>query len=75
MEKMRYWVYDKEGKRVLGPYFASRLKGIPGFGPETKVAPEGSSSREDWRPAIQVPELKELLRPDIPPIPGGSKPK
>lgn len=63
---MRYWVYDKKSKTVTGPHLLSGLASIPGFGPETKVAPMGSQSKKDWKAAKNFPELAELLKPKDP---------
>ena len=48
---MRYWLYDKASKQVLGPYIIARLTTLPGFGPESKVAPDGARKRSEWKPA------------------------
>ncbi|MFA5138156.1 MAG: hypothetical protein WC728_02900 [Elusimicrobiota bacterium] len=59
---MRYWLYDKANKRVLGPYIIARLSTLPGFGPESKVAPEGARKRSEWKPAKEFPELAVLFQ-------------
>lgn len=59
---MRFWVWDRRTKRVLGPYSLERFKAMPGLlGPETKVAPEGATDAKAWRQAKDVPVLKQLL--------------
>ncbi|MDE2291292.1 MAG: hypothetical protein KGL53_04350 [Elusimicrobia bacterium] len=59
---MRFWVWDKRTKRILGPYSLDRFKAMPGLlSAETKVAPEGSTDAKAWRMAKDVPVLKQLL--------------
>ena len=59
---MRFWVFDKRTKKILGPYTLERFKSMPGLLTlDTKVAPEGSSRTQDWRKAKDVPILKTLL--------------
>ncbi|MBI5596445.1 MAG: hypothetical protein HY928_10190 [Elusimicrobia bacterium] len=60
---MRFWIFDKRTKRILGPYSLERLKAMPGLlAPETKVAPEGASRSQDWRKAKDVPVLNQILQ-------------
>lgn len=60
---MRFWIFDKRTKRILGPYSLERLKSMPGLlSPETKVAPEGASRAQDWRKVKDVPVLNQLLQ-------------
>lgn len=60
---MRFWIYDKRTKRILGPYSLERLKSMPGLlSAETKVAPEGASRSQDWRKAKDVPVLNQILQ-------------
>ncbi|MFA6029384.1 MAG: hypothetical protein WC969_06005 [Elusimicrobiota bacterium] len=70
---MRYYVYDKKTKRVLGPFTPQRLKAVPGFNLEVKVALEGSSSSDDWHPAGEFDEFKALFAAPAPP-PDAGKP-
>ena len=76
---MRYWLYDEGSKTVLGPHLARMLPMQRGFGPESKVAPEGSRGPGDWKPAKDVPELKFLFdapaAPASPAAPPPPKPK
>ena len=59
---MRFWVFDKRTKKILGPYSVERFKAMPGLLTlETKVAPEGASRVHDWRKVKDVPILKTLL--------------
>lgn len=59
---MRFWVFDKRTKKILGPYSLERFKAMPGLLTlDTKVAPEGSSRPQDWRKVKDVPILKRLL--------------
>ncbi|MFI5361761.1 MAG: hypothetical protein ACHQ49_07305 [Elusimicrobiota bacterium] len=60
---MRYWIFDERTKRVLGPHLAMVLSKQPGFGPETKVAPEGARGPNDWKRAEEIEELKPFLSP------------
>ena len=60
---MRYWVYDERTKKVLGPHLVITLVKVPGFGPETKVAPYGLTGAPEWKPAKEVPELAEHFAP------------
>jgi hypothetical protein len=64
---MRYWLYDEVSKTVLGPHLALVLPKQRGFGPESKVAPEGARGPKDWKPAKEVEELKPLFAPAVPP--------
>ena len=57
-----YWVFDKRTKQVLGPYLVTRLKSLHYFGPDTKVAPEGSVKKSDWKKASEYPELADLFK-------------
>jgi hypothetical protein len=58
---MRYWLYDERTKSVLGPHLVMLLPKQPGFGPESKVAPQGARGSKDWKRAKDVEELKELF--------------
>ena len=60
---MRYWIYDERTKSVLGPHLAHLLSRQPGFGPESKVAPDGARSAKDWKKAKDVDELKAFFSP------------
>ncbi len=68
---MRYWVYDERSKKVLGPHLLITLVKVPGFGPETKVAPEGARRASEWKRAKEIAELAELFAP--PPAPDDKK--
>jgi hypothetical protein len=70
---MRYWIFDERTKRILGPHLAKLLPKQAGFGPESRVAPEGARAPTDWKRAKDVEELKPLLPP--PPAPPAEKPK
>ena len=70
---MRYWLYDERTKSVLGPHLTMLLPKQPGFGPESKVAPEGARAPGDWKRAKDVDELKVLFT--APPAPPGKKTK
>ena len=74
---MRYWTYDERTKAVGGPHLAKLLNKVPGFTPETKVAPAGVPGPKDWKPAKDVDELKDLFTPPAapPPTAPGEKPK
>jgi len=64
----RFWVFT--GKSAAGPYEPGRLKGLPGFGPGTVVAPEGAATEAAWKPARDFPELRALFaRPPDGPVP------
>lgn len=68
---MKYWIFD--GKQAQGPYAVEQLKAVPGFGPETVVAPEGASSADQWRAAKTFDGLRNLFSkpPPLPrPLPG-----
>jgi hypothetical protein len=69
---MRYWLYDEDSKSVRGPHLAPVLPKQRGFGPESKVAPEGARGPADWKAAKDVPELKVLFAAPAAPPP---KPK
>lgn len=71
---MRYWLYDEGSKTVLGPHLARMLTMQRGFGPESKVAPEGARGPGDWKAAKDVPELKSLLAASAPPAPPAAPP-
>lgn len=58
---MRYWLFDERAKRATGPFLDATLSRQPGFGPESKVAPEGARKAGEWRPAKEIPELKPWL--------------
>ncbi|MFA6093434.1 MAG: hypothetical protein WCU88_06325 [Elusimicrobiota bacterium] len=79
MGQIRYYVYDRGTKRVMGPYPLPRLKTLPGFGPEIRVAPEGSTKSSDWKPAKEFAELQGLFSPPAeepkPPTPGKPSPQ
>lgn len=64
---MRYWFFDERTKRATGPHLDMVLARQPGFGPESKVAPEGARGAADWRPAKDLPELKAFLEPKTKP--------
>lgn len=64
---MRYWLYDERTKSVLGPHLAMVLPKQSGFGPESKVAPDGARGSKDWKAAKDVDELKSLFPPPSPP--------
>jgi hypothetical protein len=78
---MRYWIYDERTKTVGGPHLAKLLPKQPGFGPETKVAPQGARGPNEWKLAKDVDELKALFLeapapPASPPAsPPAEKPK
>ena len=65
---MRYWIFDERTKRAMGPHLAQLLPKHPGFGPESKVAPEGT---KDWKRAQDIDELKPLFAPPPAPKPKG----
>lgn len=46
---MKYWIFD--GRQAQGPYEIEELKRLPGFDPQTLIAPEQASSAEQWRAA------------------------
>lgn len=59
---MRFWVFDKRTKKILGPYSLERFRMMPGLLTlDTKVAPEGATRVHDWRKVRDVPVLKTLL--------------
>jgi len=68
---MRYWLYDERTKSVLGPHLVMLLPKQAGFGPESKVAPQGARGPQDWKAAKDVDELKPLFAP--PPKPADAK--
>ena len=76
---MRYWIYDERTKTVFGPHLVMALSQQPGFGPETKVAPEGAKGALDWKRAKDVEELKGIFStpaaPAAPAEPKGEKTK
>lgn len=51
---MRYWVYDRQSRKPVGPFTAVQLRGINGFGPDTQVCPEGA---KQWSPARSFNDL------------------
>jgi len=70
-----YWVYDKETKRVLGPYGIGKITGLPFFCADTKVAPQGSTRKSDWRKVKEIPDFSEAVSA-LPPAPEtGSSPE
>lgn len=69
---MKYWIYD--GKQAQGPYAVEQLKAVPGFGPETVVAPEGASSTDQWRAAKTFDSLRGLFIKAAPLPPPPPKP-
>jgi hypothetical protein len=60
---MRYWIFDERTRSVLGPHLAKLLPRQKGFGPESKVAPEGARGAGDWKRAKDVDELKAFFTP------------
>lgn len=70
---MRYWYFDERFKKATGPHLDVVLARQPGFGPESKVAPEGGGAAAAWRPAKDFPELKSFF-PSAPPA-APAKPK
>ena len=60
---MRYWFYDETSKRATGPHLDITLVKQPGFGPDSKVAPEGAKKSHDWKLAKDIPELDAFLDP------------
>lgn len=72
---MRYWLYDKRTNKALGPHLAIRLRSIPGFGPESKVAPAGAVGSKDWKLAKEFEELKAFFAPAAAPPEAAAKPK
>ncbi len=70
---MRYWIFDERTKSVRGPHLLMSLPKQPGFGPETKVAPEGARGAKEWKMAKDVDELKILF--PAPAAPPAEKPK
>jgi hypothetical protein len=71
---MRYWIYDERTKTVGGPHLVKLLPKQPGFGPETKVAPQGARGPNDWKPAKDVDELKALFAAPAAPLVEKPKP-
>ncbi|MEK7857717.1 MAG: hypothetical protein AAB320_01125 [Elusimicrobiota bacterium] len=69
---MKYWIFD--GKQAQGPYAVEQLKAVPGFGPETVVAPEGASSTDQWRAAKTFDALRGLFIKAAPLPPPPPKP-
>jgi len=69
----RYWVYHKQGKKVLGPYPPKRIMGMAGFSTEWKVAPAGAATRDAWALIKDVPEFRALLTPPAQPAAAASK--
>lgn len=70
LNTVRFWVYDEEKKSVLGPHLLMTLRKLPGFGPETKVAPVDARTSKDWKRAKEFPELAALFPPPPAPAPG-----
>lgn len=71
---MRFWLCDERTKSVSGPHLVMVLKKIPGFGPESRVAPAGSQTPSDWKPAKDYEALKPLFAPAEPPADKKPKP-
>lgn len=70
---MRYWFFDEKSRRATGPHLDMVLIKQPGFGPESKIAPEGARKSHEWKPAKDFPEFQALFAP--PPPPGKPKPR
>jgi len=68
---MKFWVYDKARRDATGPFETADLKKVPGFGPDTIVAPDGAANAQAWKPVSAYPELKVLFgsAPPPPPLP------
>lgn len=58
---MRYWFFDERSKKATGPHLDMVLSRLPGFGPDAKVATEGSGPAGAWKPVREVPELAAFL--------------
>ena len=55
----KYWIFDEHSGQVHGPYWITRLKTMHGFGPNTKLAPQGATKPKDWKKARDIPEFQE----------------
>lgn len=71
---MRYWLYDEAAKKILGPHLLKLLPKQKGFGPESRVAPQGARGPGDWKRAKDVEELKTLFAAAPPPPDDKKKP-
>lgn len=69
----RYWIFDPNQKKAVGPFSPKRLKTIKGFSLETFVAPDGTQDAGAWKPAGAYEELQRLY-PKPPPLPGQAPP-
>ncbi|MEW5951256.1 MAG: hypothetical protein AB1637_05130 [Elusimicrobiota bacterium] len=63
-ENKRYWAYIR--KNILGPFSASKISEIPGFGPHTLVSPENAlgqwrecSLEDDFSIYLQIKEASQ----------------
>ena len=48
-ENQRWWLYDPNQKKAVGPFSTKRLKSIKGFDLDTFVAPDGSQDSGSWK--------------------------
>lgn len=69
---MRYWVSD--GSNAQGPFSPEQLRRIPGFTPETMVAPEDAQSASEWRPAKVFADISALFAEPLPPLANRTRP-
>jgi hypothetical protein len=59
----RYWLYADD--KILGPYTIRFLRKVKGFHPDILVAPTGSQTGKDWRPAKEFPDLVAMFEARI----------
>jgi|GEM_PF-2789533 len=59
---MRFWVYEAASRAARGPYEVAQLKELPGFGPDTIVAPENAQAADAWRPASVFTSIQPIFQ-------------
>lgn len=57
----KWYVFDDYGQQVHGPYFIQKVVELPAFGPDLKLAPQGSTRPGDWRKAKDIPDFQKAL--------------
>lgn len=61
----QYWLYVNG--RLQGPYKPHQVPDVDGFNPQTPVCEDGMDGKnEDWRPAREFDEIREILENKTP---------
>lgn len=64
----RYWVCGPK-QNAMGPFAIEEIRQrVPGFGPDTLIAPDDAMGQSDWKPAEQFVDLLPVLRAPAPPL-------